>query len=74
MTETDKLLAELDRTRSRLLEYVAVPVKEKVVAGRALGFSQNGVQHAAAFRATLDLSRLLAKWRRMGAWSGEGPK
>jgi len=68
MKKTTKLLAELERCRNAMQEY------EKSYDG--LGedeFICQNPYHAAAKRATMDLTRTLAEWRK--AWTmGKGPK
>ena len=50
MTQTDALLAEMKRAQAALLSYMTKP---------------SGPTHAQARRATLDLTRALAAWRRL---------
>lgn len=55
MSVTQAVLMEMERCRKALLVY-----QERANRGDAYGTRE----HAAASRATLDLTRLLAKWRK----------
>ena len=52
MSITDEVIRELNRTLQRMVEY----------RGADLSGGQT-VEHAAAYRASMDLTRALAKWR-----------
>ena len=53
MTKTDALILEIKRTLAALEEYKLLP-------------EYPSIAHAAAKRATLDLTRKLAEWRKTG--------
>lgn len=68
MTETEKLKAVIQRCLDRLVEY------EGSFSGLGEGeFLNPNHKHAGAYRATMDLTRQLAAWRRTLA-NGWGPK
>jgi len=58
MSTTDDLLRELDRTKSKLALYKAS------IESPTYPWTYHA-EHAAAKRATMDLTKLLAKWRQM---------
>lgn len=61
MSETDLVIAELERTLARMKEYRDRGVEELTYLRYSID-----VKHAAAYRASLDCWRALAKWRKAG--------
>ena len=56
MTPTDSVIAEMNRCLARMRAYRATKPGE-----------QQTTEHATAARASLDLTRALAAWRKVGA-------